>query len=191
MFVLVVERVVLLVGMPGETYYWLNYATDARADTLLVGCAAAIVLGSKLIPQSEGIRVALKYSVWLIGVPGLLLIGILAGRSAEFCAIGLHITTALFAVLVLIEVVISEREIPCRVLSQRWLVGIGKVSYGLYLWHYPIFCEVQARHFPMQKEVAIEVALTILATVTSFYLIERPALKLKSRFRPAKHENAK
>jgi peptidoglycan/LPS O-acetylase OafA/YrhL len=68
------------------------------------------------------------------------------------------------------------------VLNQSWLVYIGKISYGLYLWHYAIFCEVQGRHWLLRQELAIELGLTVIATLISFYLIERPALKLKRRF---------
>ena len=188
MFILAVERVVLFAGMPRGAYNWLGYATEARADTLLMGCVAAVMLCSKPIPRNGKLSVALKYSAWLIGIPGLILIGSLAARSAGFCAVGLHITTAFFGVLILVEAVISEAGMLAWLLSVRWLVYIGKISYGLYLWHYPIFCEVQARKWPMRYELVVELGLTVLATVVSFHLIERPALKLKGRFDAGKAE---
>jgi peptidoglycan/LPS O-acetylase OafA/YrhL len=191
MFILAVERVVLFAGMPRGAYNWLSYATDARADTLLMGCAAAILLSSKLIPRGGKIRAALKYSAWFICIPGLILIGIPAGLSAGFCAIGLHVATALFAVLILVEVVISDAGMLAWLLSRRWLVYIGKISYGLYLWHYPIFGEVQARKWPRWYELSIELGLTVFATMVSFYLIERSALKLKTRFRRVKEKDIK
>jgi peptidoglycan/LPS O-acetylase OafA/YrhL len=182
MFILLVERVVLFAGMPRGAYNWLSYATDARADTLLMGCVAAIVLCSKPIPRDGKFRAALKYSAWLIGIPGLILIGIPAAQSAGFYAIGLHIVTAIFAVAILAEAVISQTGMLAWILSRRWLVYVGKISYGLYLWHYPIFCEVQARKWPLRFELVIELGLTVFATLTCFYLIERPALRLKRRF---------
>jgi peptidoglycan/LPS O-acetylase OafA/YrhL len=191
MFVLAVERVVLFAGMPRGAYNWLGYATDARADILLMGCVAAIMLCSKPIPRDGKLRVTLKYSAWLIGIPGLVLIGIPAGLSAGFCAIGLHIATAFFAVVIVAEAVISEAGMLAWFLRRRWLVYIGKISYGLYLWHYPIFCEVQARKWPLWCELVIELGLTVFATLTSFYLIERPALKLKGRFSRVKEKDTK
>jgi peptidoglycan/LPS O-acetylase OafA/YrhL len=170
MFTLAVERVVLFAGM---------------------GCVAAVMLCSKPIRRYGKLSVALKYSAWLIGVPGLTLIDILAARPAGFCAVGLHITTAFFAVLILVEAVISETGMLAWLLSVRWLVYIGKISYGLYLWHYPIFCEVQARRWPMQYELLVELGLTVLATVVSFYVIERPALKLKGSLARVKKEEMK
>jgi peptidoglycan/LPS O-acetylase OafA/YrhL len=182
MFLLLIERVMIAVGTPRGGTDWLYYATEARADTLLVGCAAAIVLGSNLICWNRRARIAIKYLAWLVGVPGLLLIGIAATKSIEFSAIGLHITIGLFAVLILVEIVISNSGVLVWLMSWRWLIHVGKMSYGLYLWHYPIFCEVQSRKWPLSNELAIEVGLTAVATLASFYLIERPALKLKGRF---------
>lgn len=182
MFLLLVERVLIAAGLPRGGNNWLYYATDARADTLLVGCVAAVLLCSNLISWSRKFGSALKYLAWLIGIPGLLLVSVCAGASLEFFAIGMHITTGLLAALVLMEVVLAERGAMAWILSRRWLVAIGKVSYGLYLWHYAVFSEVQSRKWPFQYEIIVEVGLTAFATALSFYAIERPALKLKSRF---------
>ena len=40
----------------------------------------------------------------------------------------------------------------------------------------------------MRYELVVELGLTVLATVVSFHLIERPALKLKGRFDAGKAE---
>jgi peptidoglycan/LPS O-acetylase OafA/YrhL len=181
-FLFFIERVLITASMPSGLYNWLFYGTDARADAMLTGCVAAIALSSRAIPPDGRLRRALKYSAWSIGIPGLVLIGIPAGSSPEFCSIGLHLTTGLLALLLLIEVVIPPAGLLCSLLSGRWLVHIGKVSYGLYLWHYPIFSEVQAQNWPLRFELVVEFGLTALATVLSFYWVERPALKLKQRF---------
>jgi peptidoglycan/LPS O-acetylase OafA/YrhL len=183
-FLFFVERVLITASMPSGLYNWLFYGTDARADAMLTGCAAAIALCSRAIAPNGRLRSALKYSAWFIGIPGLVLIAIPAGSSPEFCSIGLHLTTGLLAVLILIEVVIPPEGLLCSFLSGRWLVRLGKVSYGLYLWHYPIFSEVQAQNWPLRYELVVEFGLTALATAFSFYLVERPALKLKRRFDP-------
>ncbi len=181
MFLLAIESVLILIGIPAP-YNWLNYATDARANVLLTGCIAGIVLCSTPIIHNEKFKRVIKCLAWLIGIPGLLSVNLLARVLIDFDLIGLEITSGLCAVLILVEAVISEKGVLARLLSQRWLVYVGKISYGLYLWHYPVFSEVQMRHWPLQYEVLVEVGLTILATLVSFYLIELPALRLKRRF---------
>jgi len=79
-----------------------------------------------------------------------------------------------------------------RVLSSGWLRYIGKVSYGIYLLHYPIFV-LWARFLRTetfcQTDVARnllafagQMALAIVVAAISWRLFERPILRLKERF---------
>jgi hypothetical protein len=63
------------------------------------------------------------------------------------------------------------------------LRAVGRVSYGLYLWHYPVFyaVSVQGEQWTNFQRLVVALALTIGATIGSWYLIERPALSLKRR----------
>jgi len=47
----------------------------------------------------------------------------------------------------------------------------------------PIFLLTQAEGYPPGKTLAIELSITIAATLASFYLLERPLLRFKRRFR--------
>ena len=64
---------------------------------------------------------------------------------------------------------------------------IGKISYGLYLWHYPI-CSVVAEWGYKNSGMAmlIVVAISVPVATASYFLVERPFLRLKDRFRPAR-----
>jgi peptidoglycan/LPS O-acetylase OafA/YrhL len=62
---------------------------------------------------------------------------------------------------------------------------VGKMSYGLYVWHSPLFLLVQTRAFPFAAELAIELTLTTVVTLASFYLLEKPLLRLKERLKVA------
>lgn len=76
-----------------------------------------------------------------------------------------------------------------RVLATRTLTWLGLVSYGIYIWHRPILDHVFAEWFtegalfgPTTITVAvIVVSLTIAGAALSYYLVERPALRLKDR----------
>jgi peptidoglycan/LPS O-acetylase OafA/YrhL len=74
------------------------------------------------------------------------------------------------------------------------LVHLGLVSYGIYMYHYPIYWAVDglgARDDFLYDQPwtirALKVALTLIVALASWHLLERPILALKDRFayRPA------
>ena len=62
------------------------------------------------------------------------------------------------------------------VLSTRTLVGIGLVSYPLYLWHWPLlsFLRIVERDRVTPLALAIAVALAFALAVATYQLVERP-----------------
>ncbi|OPG07004.1 acyltransferase [Microbispora sp. GKU 823] len=76
-------------------------------------------------------------------------------------------------------------------MTWRPLQFIGKVSYGMFLWHIPMIyfyngSMVGGSNFP--RTLLVVVAGSFLAAVVSYYLVERPALNLRNRFGKASRE---
>jgi peptidoglycan/LPS O-acetylase OafA/YrhL len=69
------------------------------------------------------------------------------------------------------------------VLKRRFLVFVGDISYGVYLWHLPLL--VFLRHYidGVWLRFAAMVTATILVAYLSRRLIENPFLRLKDRLR--------
>jgi len=73
-------------------------------------------------------------------------------------------------------------------LASRPLVWLGDVSYGIYLWHFPVV-RLMPKLFPGTFVTALDcvyalawcLAITLLLASASFYLIERPAMKWRTR----------
>lgn len=190
LFLLLLEKVTILMVVPVNGLRWIDWATECRGDPLLIGCAMAIVLSSGLLTIEIPVRRVIQCVAWWVAVPALLL----ANRidiPAEFSWVGLHLTIALCAAAIMFEVLIAETGILHNLLAQPWLVYIGRISYGLYLWHYPIFVQVQSCHWRAAKELSVEMTLTAAGALASFYLLERPILRLKGRFRPGPYNYSK
>ena len=64
-----------------------------------------------------------------------------------------------------------------------WAAYLGKISYGLYVYHLLMLYICLHVHWP-HRIIAVPVALvlTIITAKFSFVWIERPFLKLKRRF---------
>jgi peptidoglycan/LPS O-acetylase OafA/YrhL len=68
------------------------------------------------------------------------------------------------------------RDIASRLLASRPFVGIGLISYSLYLWHFPVFAFLRINQYNLHDKTIVSVALALIfvAAILSYYLIEQP-----------------
>ena len=72
-----------------------------------------------------------------------------------------------------------------KILSTKLFVGIGLISYSLYLWHYPIFAFARITEFfgnNIIKELLSGLVILVLSIAT-YYFIERPFRNKKNNFK--------
>jgi peptidoglycan/LPS O-acetylase OafA/YrhL len=64
------------------------------------------------------------------------------------------------------------------------LVYLGRISYGLYVYHYLIFFVFTRYSTGLERVARVSACLlaTIVIASVSWYLLERPFLKLKRRY---------
>jgi peptidoglycan/LPS O-acetylase OafA/YrhL len=78
----------------------------------------------------------------------------------------------------------NKDELITKLLSTKLFVGIGLISYSLYLWHYPIFAFARITDFTqgsLFNKLLLGIIIVILSTL-SYYFIERPARNKKYNF---------
>ncbi|MCG2628292.1 hypothetical protein L6654_16800 [Bradyrhizobium sp. WYCCWR 13023] len=77
------------------------------------------------------------------------------------------------------------RGIGNVILAFAPLVAIGRVSYGLYLYHLPIFWAFDTETAQTWTPIVWSVLLTTTVVSISWWFVEKPALRLKSaQFKP-------
>lgn len=171
----------LLLVMTDVGYNRIMFGTDTRADPLLLGCAAGVAFNSGLLPQSRRLREVIKWLAWL-ALLGLVWLSFYLPWYYEVDLCLIYFVIPALASVVLVHVILSQTGVLNRVLSQPWLVYLGRISYGLYLWHYPIFVQTQSRRWAPPKELAVELSVSAAVTLASYYLLERPILRWKESF---------
>lgn len=107
--------------------------------------------------------------------------------QAEYQFIWAHtLLNYFFAVLIYC---VAREKVFVRVLEMPWLRYLGKISYGMYVYHLALIWFVNRffeREIPSATgpwgKAAVALAATILIATLSYYLLERPILNLKDRF---------
>jgi peptidoglycan/LPS O-acetylase OafA/YrhL len=171
---------------------YIYEAFDARADHLLVGCLLAIALRRKLKPglwQSLCAHPALG----LIPVALLALSAVAAQHSSVVYrnTIGFMIDPLLVAVLI-VQLIAFSNTTLWGWMNWGWLRYLGRISYSTYLYQelltYPLKQRLSALPVPLQ--LLATVAGIVLAASLSYFVVERPFLKLKDRLSQKAHEAA-
>ena len=85
-----------------------------------------------------------------------------------------------------------HRGLGMRVLDSRIAVAIGTVSYGVFLWHYVWITQLHTwgafdwiRSARTLSVLVITLALTFACAIASWFVVEKPLLRLKDRFGPS------
>jgi len=163
------------------------FGLDTRFDELLIGCVVGVFASWGLLAGSR------CSSSWLGAgaAAGAALLAFLLWRAAwrDPVMLGGGLTAAAGAAGVLIADIIARPSGWLAVaLGRQPLVGIGRISYGLYLWHFPIVYGCGALAVdgtpPDLPRAALALGLTFLVAAASFRWIEQPMLRIKRRFTP-------
>jgi len=158
-------------GDPTRVYM----GTDTRAFSLL--CGAFVALPAIRHAITAGMQ---KFRSAASGLTAALIVAIgfmwftVDGQSQWLFRGGLFahsIASALIAVLIA-----SSSSRLSAAFSWRPLAYIGRLSYALYLWHWPvfIFCTSERLDVDGLTLTAIRVAITLALSIASYYLIEQP-----------------
>ncbi len=149
---------------------------DMRFDSMLIGCCIALYLSQRPLNSSILKKIAsFFHPIWIL--PALILWTLFGNKlpyGGPFC-----LTLQMFlAAALLLHLVIADKSTFSTWLSHPWLVYIGKLSYSIYLWQ-QIFVFSKDPDWGWVRVFPMDLVFAIAAGVASYYLIERPFLKLK------------
>lgn len=163
----------------------LYYGTDTRAQTLLVGSALGALASQRswsVVPSGWAQTRRGRVLGTLLGVGGagaLLWFWHVVNGQTAFLYDGGFLLVALAAGAVLTVVTSWRTSILASFLSLRPIVYIGLISYGVYLYHWPLFLVLDHTHTSLSgvELFSVRLAVTFAVAIASFHLVEQPIRK--------------
>ncbi len=154
------------------------YGTDTRAFELLIGATLAFAVTGR--PEH---RPAVRRALHLAAPIAAIALGVLwvtagddSGNPLAWMFRGGMFLAGLLAAVVIAGVAQADPGAFGRFLSLRPLRWIGTISYGLYLWHWPVYVLMTDVTTGLSGAALLvaRLAATLGAATISFYLVERP-----------------
>ena len=151
--------------------------TAARADGLLMGALAAFLW------RWNALAVRWVRAVAWAAVAGLVVMVPLWKATSSGMFYGGFTVAAFGTAAIIVAVALGGWRLE-RLFALRPLRAVGRVSYGLYLWHVFIITVIGAElpKWSRSERALLAVVLSAIATVLSWWLVEAPFLRLKERF---------
>lgn len=159
------------------TGHELPYNPLTKAGGLLAGCVLALLIQRKPWQNSR-----LAYASLAV------LILVLAAESIGWIVRDVSVLVITVPLLFIILHAVFGSGPVVRFLSTPALVHLGVISYGIYLWHYPILYILRSLGLGGVIGASVGLLLTVLAAEVSFKLVEGPALRLKDKIGASRND---
>lgn len=188
-FVSALARIVTWIS----THDWFRVymGTDLHADGLLLGSAFGLMTAYRLLPDFSRKKSVLSLITLITFLLGVWLL-IEKQLTQSFIPLWGNLGVSLGTLVIISRIINYRSEIINKIFSFPLLVKIGMISYGLYLWHAPIGEIIDQANFGLHPSFisASKVICTFLVASLSFWMVEKPLLRFKTRFisAPSKKE---
>ena len=169
---------------PGVDPSRIYYGTDTRLFDLMAGATLAFLAASRRQPNARARRTLHVIAPTAAAVLAVFWVtaGTSGGLPTTFMFEGGFLICAALAALVIADARLTEPGGFSRALAWPPLHFIGTISYGIYLWHWPVIVYLNGARtgLPTLPLDVVRIAVTLAVATASYYLVERPIRLVKS-----------
>lgn len=155
-------------ALTGASSQRVMFGPDSRASAILIGCLLACLMEKLSHLPFRGPLAA-------VGA-----ITLLSCMTPMMQASWTLLPTALGAFFLVLWAASVPSSTALRALSWPPLVGAGKISYGIYLWHMP-FALAFSSTLPFSEALILTLVTSIGIALASYGLLERPNQRPRAR----------
>jgi len=155
----------------------LYFRTDVRADALLVGALTAYLWTRGLVPPKR----LLVPAAWIALV--FVTVCVIRFESTAHFLFDGGFTAVAIGVAIMLLAIVEADWCSKHLLTFAPLRAVGRVSYGLYLWHFFVFTIVAQKMgaYSTTERIATAFGITTAATLFSWFVVEQRFLRRKHR----------
>ena len=173
-------------SVSGSSIDRVYYGTDTRVGESLAGVLLAVVFSAVRVPRSSRVWTVLGWvgtgafalTVWMFSAVSITETALWRGGIVGFSVVS----------CLVIGGVLSGAG-PLRLLSWGPAAAMGRITYGLYLYHWPIYLWLTTERTGLSQWplFSLRLAVTFAAAILSYHLLEMPfrsgAVRNSGRFR--------
>jgi peptidoglycan/LPS O-acetylase OafA/YrhL len=171
----------LVLSLRGASATRIYFGTDTRASSILVGAVTAMLMASRgdrvraIAARPGARRVAAAVTVLLVIGLGVTWSRVDGSTSLLLYRGGFLLHAVVVAVLIVV-VSVAPLSPLARVLGSTPLRSLGLISYGVYLWHWPVYLVLtESRvHVSGWALVALRIAVSLAVAILNYRLLEIP-----------------
>lgn len=169
--------------VPGVDPSRVYYGTDTRAFELLIGAAAAALLGRHEFEgdraghtdRTDRVDIVAGGSAWAALV-ALVAACVLVDERNWFVFRGGLVIFALLALVPIVAAASGRQSSFARALALEPIRQLGLLSYSLYLWHWPVivFLPASRTGLPFAVNAVVQLLLSVALAWLSLHYVEQP-----------------
>jgi peptidoglycan/LPS O-acetylase OafA/YrhL len=158
------------------SYYADFIRTDTRAGSILMGALLAHIWVRGREPRRY-----LSVAAWIAAIFLLVCMPFTNNTGPFLYRGGLVAIDVACAIIIL--AIVDGQWAGRHFFQLKPLVLLGLISYGVYLWHLPILFAIRyyGPHWNDVVKVVVAVTATLALSIGSWFLVERPFMRMKSR----------
>ena len=170
----------ILLVLQGAQPLRLYTALDTRADALMAGCVMAIVL--KLVPHGrypalDRLWPKLAWPLLLYWVVVTFVFWSAKGPSFNYYYFGSMLCGVLPGILAMTMLIRSSGTICHRIFERPEAIFLGRIFYGIYLWHLPILNFMDSYGIAWRYRLTFGLLLSVAFATLSYAYVERYFLR--------------